>query len=216
VKKDSPYVTVADLKGKRVAGKFTSQPPAYFDGVALLAAAGLKWEDLSVISVSSVAEATQAFMEGTCVAANLAVGSSLVQQADATVQGVRFLTVPSGRDVGKKIWDAVPGYEAFPVKKGYALGVDRDMVLVAKPIYLLSGVDTGPEIIYEVAKVMWNHMETIYSIHQNFREWNHEAMLTPKITVPYHEGAVQFYKEAGKWTPELEQAQRAMLQAAGK
>ena len=169
-----------------------------------------------MVPVSSVNEGTQAFIQGTVVAACLAVGSALVQQADATLGGVRFLTLPSGKDMGKKIWDAVPGYLPFDAKKGYAMGVDRDMTLVAKPIYLLSGVDTDPAITYEVTKVMWNHMDTIHSMHRMFKEWDHEAMLTPKITLPYHDGAVQFYKEVGKWTSELEQAQRALLQAAAK
>jgi uncharacterized protein len=216
VKKDSPFASVADLKGKKVTGKFTSQPPAYYDAVALLAASGLKWEDFSVVPVSSVTEGTQAFIQGTVVAACLAVGSSLVQQADATLGGVRFLTLPAGKDIDKKIWDAVPGYIPFPAKKGYALGVDRDMVLVAKPIYVLSGVDIDSAVTYEVTKVMWNHMETIHSMHQMFKEWTHEAMLTPRVTLPYHDGAVRFYQEVGKWTPELEQAQKSLLQAAAK
>ena len=28
--------------------------------------------------------------------------------------------------------------------------------------------------------------------------------------------AIQFYKEVGKWTPEMEQAQKALLKVAGK
>jgi hypothetical protein len=216
VKKDSPFTSVPDLKGKKVTGKFTSQPPAYFDAVALLAASDLKWEDVSVVPVSSVTEGTQAFIQGTVVAACLAVGSSLVRQADATLGGVRFLTLPAGKDIDRKVWDAVPGYIPFSARKGYALGVDRDMVLIAKPIYLLSGVDTDPAVTYEVAKVMWNHMETIHSMHQMFKEWTHEAMLSPRVTLPYHDGAVRFYKEMGKWTPELEQAQKSLLQMAAK
>jgi TRAP transporter TAXI family solute receptor len=216
VKKDSPMLSVADLKGKKVTGKFISQPPAYFDAVALLTGVDLKWDDVSVVPVSSVTEGTQAFIQGNVVAACLAVGSALVQQADATLQGVRFLTLPGGKEVENKIWKAVPGYLPLPVKKGYALGVDRDMILVAKPIYLLSGVDIDPAIVYEVTKVVWNHMETVYSMHQTFKEWTHEAMLNPKMTVPYHDGAIRFYKEVGKWTPELEQAQKELLQAVGK
>jgi len=216
VKKDSPMLSVADLKGKKITGKFTSQPPAYFDAVALLTAVGLKWDDVSVVPVSSVTEGTQALIQGNVVAACLAVGSTLVQQADATLQGVRFLTIPGGKDVENKIWNAVPGYLSYPAKKGYALGVDRDMIMVAKPIYLLSGVDIDPAIVYEVTKVLWNHMETLYSMHQTFKEWTHEAMLTSRITVPYHDGAVRFYKEVGRWTPEIEQAQKELLQTAGK
>ena len=216
VKKDSPMLSVAELKGKKITGKFTSQPPAYFDAVALLTAVGLKWDDVSVVPVSSVTEGTQALIQGNVVAACLAVGSTLVQQADATLQGVRFLTIPGGKDVENKIWNAVPGYLSYPAKKGYALGVDRDMIMVAKPIYLLSGVDIDPAIVYEVTKVLWNHMETLYSMHQTFKEWTHEAMLTSRITVPYHDGAVRFYKEVGRWTPEIEQAQKELLQTAGK
>jgi len=217
VRNDSTIESLTDLKGKKVAGKFTNQPPAYFDGVAALAALGMTWEDLSVIPVSSVKEGTQAFIEGNCVATVLAVGSSLVQQANVAVKGgVRFLSLPSGQAAAKQMWRAVPGYVPLPVDKGFAVGINDKTLLTSKSLYVITSEDTSPDIIYEVSKALWNRMETIYAVHPFFKRWKQDVMTEANITIPYHEGTIRFFKEIQKWTPGMEEGQKEALSAAGK
>lgn len=212
VRKDSDIKTLQDLKGRKVAGKFTNQPPAYFDGVAALAAANMKWDDLSVIPVSSVKEGTQALIQGNCVATILAVGSALVQQANVGIKGgVRFLTIPSDPEAAIRMWKAVRGYVPLPVKKGFAVGIDSDMILTAKSLYLITSEDVSPDVVYEVIKAIWNHMNTLYSVHPIFKRWTHSVMTESKITIPYHEGAIRFFKKINKWTPAMEKAQEEAL-----
>ncbi|MFH1490625.1 MAG: TAXI family TRAP transporter solute-binding subunit [Pseudomonadota bacterium] len=216
VKNDSDIRSVTDLKGKKVAGKFTNQPPAYFDGVAALAAVGMKWEDLSVIPVSSVKEGNQVLIQGNSVATILAVGSALVQEANVAIKGgIRFLSIPGDPESAKKMWDAVPGYVPLPVKKGFAVGITGDTILTSKSLYLITSQDTNPEIIYEVSKALWNHMETLYTVHPIFKRWTKDCMTEPNITIPYHEGAIRFLKEVQKWTPEMEKGQESALKAGG-
>jgi TRAP-type uncharacterized transport system substrate-binding protein len=99
------------------------------------------------------------------------------------------------------------------LKAGFALGVDRDMILAGKDIYCISGIETDPSVVYEVTKAVWNHMETLHGVHPFFKRWTRPIMLKANVTIPYHEGAIRFYKEVGKWTPDLEQVQRNLLQA---
>jgi TRAP transporter TAXI family solute receptor len=215
VKKGSPYQSVADLKGKKVAGKYVATRPIYFDGVALFAAANMKWEDVNVVPVGTLVEGIQSLIQGRTEAAATAVGSGLVQEANASLGGVRFIGVPGDSAAAKKMWDAVPGYSPVAVKAGQALGIDKDMFLGAKDIYVNSSVDTSPAVIYEITKAMWNHMGTLDPIHPLFKEWTKESMLKTRITIPYHEGSVRFFKEVGKWTPEIEQAQNGALKILG-
>jgi hypothetical protein len=143
------------------------------------------------------------------------VGSGLVQEANASLGGVRFIGVPGDAAAAKKMWDAVPGYSPVAVKAGQALGIDKDMFLGAKDIYVNSSVDTSPAVIHEITKAMWNQMGTLHGIHPLFKEWTRESMLKTRITIPYHEGSVRFFKEAGKWTPDMEQAQNGAMKLVG-
>ncbi len=213
VKKDSPYQSVADLKGKRVTGKFPGTKPVYWDGVAMFAAVNMKWEDVIVVPVGNIVEGVQTFIQGRTEATVVAAATGLVQEADAALKGVRFLTLPGGADTARKMWNAIPGFYPFPAKAGFALGVDRDMVLAGKDIYVISGTETDPSIAYEVTKAMWNQMETLQGVHPFFKVWTRPVMLKANVTIPYHEGAIRFYKEVDKWTPEMDQVQQNLLQA---
>jgi TRAP transporter TAXI family solute receptor len=212
VKKDAPYQTVADLKGVKVSGKYPGTKPLYWDGVAYLASVGMTWDDLKVVPVGNIVEGVQAFIQGRTDAAVCAAMTGLVQEADATLKGVRFLGMPCDEGSAKKMWAAVPGCYPIHLKAGAALGVDRDMCLMGKDIYILGGLDTSEQVIYEVTKVLWNDIRELDGTHPMFKQWTHDKMLKKDVTIPYHPGAIRFYKEIGKWTPELQETQERLLQ----
>lgn len=212
VKKDAPWQSAADLKGVKVSGKYPGTKPLYWDGVATLATVGMTWDDLKVVPVGNIVEGIQAFTQGRTDAAVCAAMTGLVQEADATLKGVRFLGLPCAEESAKKMWDAVPGCYPIRLKAGAALGIDRDMCLMGKDIYILGGAGTSEQVIYEVTKVLWNDIKELYGTHPMFKQWTHDRMLKKDVTVPYHEGAVRFYREIGKWTPELQETQQRLLQ----
>jgi ABC-type nitrate/sulfonate/bicarbonate transport system substrate-binding protein len=108
VRKDSPYQSVVDLKGKKVTGKFPGTKPLHWDGVGLFATADMKWDDVIVVPVGNIVEGIQTFIQGRAESTLVAVATGLVQEADAALKGVRFLTIPAGGDVARKMWNAVP------------------------------------------------------------------------------------------------------------
>jgi TRAP-type uncharacterized transport system substrate-binding protein len=54
--------------------------------------------------------------------------------------------------------------------------------------------------IYTLVKVWWDNMSELQTIHPLFKRWTKETQALTNFTVPYHPGAIQFYKEAGVWT----------------
>ena len=60
-------------------------------------------------------------------------------------------------------------------------------------------------------KAVWENTDKMLPVHPHFREWTHARAVDPDVTIPYHTGAIRFYKERGVWTPAMEQAQQKLL-----
>jgi len=129
---DAPFRKLEDLSGASVPGGYPNARPMHFDGKSMLGTVGMSWDDLRVVPVASFRDGWQALIEGRADAAISSVGSGLTQQADASLGGVRFLTLPEGDDVSDRMWAEEPGFRAVSVPAGFALGVTEDIVLAGK------------------------------------------------------------------------------------
>lgn len=212
VKKDSPYKDVRDLKGVKVAGDYAGSPQAYIDGAALLATAGMTWKDVNVVPVSNNPDGMQALMEGRVEAALSSVTSASVEQANASIDGgVRILSVVDDTDAlyssefGK-------GYWIVKLNKGSSTGVVEDTNALALRITLGTHSEVKDEVTYAVTKALWNNVSSLGGVHPLFKKWTTDIFALPEVTLPYHPGAIRFYKEVGVWSEEMEKAQQQLLQ----
>jgi TRAP transporter TAXI family solute receptor len=208
---DSEYRTIEDLRNARVPGEYPNTRPMYHDGNAILGTAGMSWKDLHVLPVASFRDGMQAFIEGRTDATISSVGSGLTQEADASLGGVRFLSLPRGVEVSERMWSQEPGFHAVAVASGYSVGVDEDMVLAAKEVYLTANADASADAIHDIVALLWDQMQQLSSVHPLFGRWTHDAMTNAKVTVPFHEGTVRFLQERGLWTPAHEETQERLL-----
>ncbi len=216
VTKSSGMKKISDIKGKRMPAKFPNSLPFLNDCTALLGVADLTWSDVKEIPVSGIRENFQAFLEGRTDVALMSVGSGLVRQADAKKKGIRFLSLPPGPETARKIWAAEPGFYTQDLKKGFNAGIDRDMTIAAKDIYVTAHTSTSSEAVYRMAKMLWNDMETLHSTHRIFKQWARKNMSNARVTVPFHEGFIRFFKEIGEWSPAHEKVQKKLLAKASK
>jgi TRAP-type uncharacterized transport system substrate-binding protein len=68
------------------------------------------------------------------------------------------------------------------------------------------------EAAYAILEALWNNMEKYRNVHVLLRSLTQKRLATIEATVPFHPGAVKFYKEKGLWTDELEKHQKALLE----
>lgn len=210
VRKDSPIKSVHDVKGKRMTGEYPAHLAVWYNMFGHLASAGLTWTDVQVVPVPAVNDGVDALVQGRADVTEHAINSAKTREADAAV-GVRHVTIDCSPEGQARLKKAVPGYYARIVKAGGAAAVVEDTCFIAYDVYLASSAKTPDPVVEAMLKAVWENTDKLLPVHPLFREWTHARAVDPEVTIPYHTGAIRFYKERGVWTSAMEQAQQKLL-----
>jgi len=212
VPKASNMKSVADLKGKKVPAGFPGVPVVNMGTTAVLASAGLTYEDVVKVPVADLAAAAQAFMEGRTEAGWHSLGSPAVEEANARTRGgVRFLPLVVSADSENRMQDIYPGSYSSVVKGDTVTGVPQDTPLLANDIYLVASKSLSDEAAYEVIKTLWEYNQELGAAYPTLKEWQRDRMVSHKAFIPYHAGAIKFLKEKGVWSKEMDALQAKLL-----
>ncbi len=211
VRKVSGMETAADLKGKRVPTDFPGIPVVKLSSSAFLATAGLTYNDILRVPVADLAGASQAFLEGRTDAGWVGLGGAVVVEADARLGGVKFVSAITTPEAAKRAAEIYPGAYPEVVKAGTAAGIVKDTPLLANDIYLVAKKDFSEEAAYQVVKTLWDHNDELGAAFQLLKTWTHDRMVSPRAAIPYHPGAIKFFREKGIWTKDIEALQAKLL-----
>ncbi|OGG52567.1 MAG: hypothetical protein A3F84_12045 [Candidatus Handelsmanbacteria bacterium RIFCSPLOWO2_12_FULL_64_10] len=97
-------------------------------------------------------------------------------------------------------------FVALRIKKGPP-GVDGDMWVLSYGIPIIVRGDLKDEVAYEFVKTLWKHYGELKGIFRPLATWTPNRFASTQALIPYHSGAIKFYKEVGAWTPEMEKHQ---------
>ncbi|MBI2359532.1 MAG: TAXI family TRAP transporter solute-binding subunit [Deltaproteobacteria bacterium] len=211
VPKDAPIETVADLKGKRLPTEWPGIPIIKLSTGASLATAGLTLDDIVRVPVSDLAAASQAFLEGRTDAGWVGMGGAVVEEANARKGGVKYVSVIDTPEAAKRMADIYPGSYPGVVKAGTATGVIKDTTLLANDIYLVGGKELSDETAYQVVKTLWDRNSELGGAFHLLKTWVRDRMVSKRAVIPYHPGAVRFFKEKGAWSKEMDDLQAKLL-----
>jgi hypothetical protein len=75
---------------------------------------------------------------------------------------------------------------------------------------LAAGTQTSAETVYQVMKAIYDHLDEWKGVHPLAGQWTLKRALDIFV-VPFHDGAVRFYKEKGLWNDKLAAKQQALL-----
>ena len=209
VRKDSGMKYVHELKGKRIAWEWTAFPPNIAITLAVLLNGGLTIDDVKTVPVTEVVAAVKAVQEGRIDATVCALGMGAVAEADALV-GVRYLHGSMDPKMIKEGQRAMPGcYES--IQPAGPPGIPEDTPVWSAPLANVATTRMPDHVAYKIVETWWNHYKDYQPIHPVLRFWTPQTFINPYFTMPYHTGAIQFYKDKGVWTSELEEKQNQLL-----
>jgi len=212
VRKDSPVRNVYDVKGKRMTGEYPAHLAVWYNMFGHLASAGLTWDDVKIVPVPAVNDGVDALVQGRADVTEHAFGAAKVKEADAAV-GVRHVSIDCSPQGEARLKKAVPGYYGRVMKAGAATAVVEDTCFIAYDIYLATSKSVPDHVVEATLKAIWDNVEQLHPLHPLLRAWTRERFAAAEVTIPYHPGAVRFYREKGVWKPEMDQAQQKLLTA---
>jgi uncharacterized protein len=215
VRPDSSIKSISDLKGKRVASGHGGNFIINKNIEATLAIAGLTPADTVPVPVASFVGGQEAFREGRVDSIFAGTPATAATVETAAAVGARYLPLPKSKEAVERCRRVIPGCELTVLKAGYGI-LKEDTVIMGYYNYLAGHAEALSEpAAYQIAKTLWENYKDLWPIHVTLKEWQRETMLDPEPGIPYHPGAVRFYKEAGVWTKELEQQQERLLRESG-
>jgi len=195
VRDKSEIKTGADLKGKRMAWDFGGHAITQTWQNAAMEVLGVKPSDVTQVRFSNLNDAIRGVPEGKVDATFAAIGIGINEEANA-MEPIRFLALPntaaSNKILGK--------YGGSIAKQEPTAGIRAETTVIGYPLHLASSTKVSDKTVSTLLKAWWDNLGELQTIHPQFKKWTKDVQAITNFTVPYHTGAVKFYKEVGVWS----------------
>ncbi len=209
--KDANIVTAADFKGKRVAW-VVGAPSLNQNITALLAFAGLTWNDVKKVEFGGFGQAMDAIIGNQVDAAFSSTISGQAYKIASSPRGIRY---PIFAHADKEAWARVNKIAPFFVPafgtEGADLSPEKKAEAATYPYpVLMTMAATDTDLVYNMTKAMVE----LYNDYKDGAPGNLGWDIKRQIfawAIPMHEGAVRYYKERGLWTAEHQKHNDAMI-----
>jgi len=200
--KDSGVKTIADLKGKRVAWVIGA-PSLNQNITAILAFANLTWNDVQRVEFGGFGSAMDGIVNNQVDAA---FSSSVSGKAYAIAKSPRGLVYPVISHKDKAGWKRLnalaPFFKPFMGTEGAELSKDHPAESSAYPYpILMTYANQNADLVYNMTKAMVETFDMYKGSAPGASGWAVDRQIFDWV-VPYHDGAIRYWKEASQWKPE--------------
>lgn len=198
---DSGIKTAEDLKGKRVMGDMPTSQALTLINQAIVESGGLSVSDVDFMRSGGLMDGISAVVEGRADAAPVATSMPVLAKANASVPGGLRIVAngPMGTNefFSQKI-DGVGASVAKPNdKRPFIIG---DTPVVSYATMVVTNVGMSDDDAYKLTKTMHQNWAQMQKDYGPTRSVPANDVPLSKPSVPYHPGAVRYYKEAGLWS----------------
>ena len=196
---ESGIESITQIKGLRLANEYHASPIGDTLSTALLANAGLTPDDMTLVPVASFGEARKLMGQGLIDMWLAVVGSGSTAGVEQKAGKVRLVTLDDSPEAVARMQEVVPVAEMAVVKPrpGF-LGVEGPINVMKYDYMLFSSVALADDDAYKLAKTLHENKGELAAAVPAFKGFDPQHM-TPDLGVPYHPGAIRFYKEVGIW-----------------
>jgi len=210
---DAGVKSVADLRGKRVAW-VKGAPGLNHNAYSILQFAGLGWDDVQKVEFGGYGGSFDGLIDGQVDAVFTVSTSGAALKVFSSPRGGTWLTFPYADEAGwNRMLEASPFYFKQMCREG--AGIEKPFEAVAYPYpVLIAYKSQDADLVYAMTKAMYDTYPAYKDSAPGASGWALDRQVM-SWSMPFHDGAVRYYKEAGTWTPEA-QANNDALHARHK
>jgi hypothetical protein len=195
-----------DLVGKTIVGKRPALPEIELITNALLKVYNIDPGKLRIVSTTNTGEALNGIKSDTidAVVMPASIGASYLQSLSHDGK-IKFLDIPD--DKFKAMSALLPKAlvpAALPAKTYQ--GQDKAVNVYSISTYLIAASRLSDDTVYKATATLFDNINEFHTFHSAAKEWTlKETLDAPKM--PYHPGAIRYFKDKKLWTAELDKLQ---------
>lgn len=198
---DSGIEKMEDLKGKRVMGNMPTNVALTSINKVMLEGGGLDVDDVDFAQSGGLLDGIKAVVEGRADAAPVATAMPvLVESNQSAPGGLRIVSNGAAASDDEFYSSRVPGTRVMTVKPSERTPfIVGETEILSYDTYLVASSDMSDDDAYLLAKTLHENWEQLQKDYGPFRGVAKDELGAAESDVPYHPGAIRFYKEAGIW-----------------
>ena len=204
VANDAPLKSLDDLKGQRIAARFTAQSSMQYVQDAILVTSGLSTGDMKIFPVADMFKGMLALGSGKVDAALACFSCATAQEVNLSLAahgGMRFLPIPDTPQALAAMHKIFPSAytQVFNPSPGLT-GILTPTRLLVHSAFLVVNKNVADDVVYKTLKALHENKTMLVASSATMKGFNPDFMAEAN-EVPYHPGAEKFYREIGQWPP---------------
>lgn len=202
----------ADLEGKRVT--WVQGAPSLNNATrALLSYAELTWDDVERVEVGGYNGSVEAVIDDRADAVGGSCNSAPFLRIESSPRGLRFVTFPhDNEEAVDRVRSHLPWYVPHMATDGPTIDPDEGIEVFTSPYPMLATRDDeDADLVYNMVKAMHQHYDAYKGNAPGAIGWALDRQGLEDAFVPYHEGAVRYFKEIGAWSEAAQENQENNL-----
>ena len=214
VKESSGIKTLDDLRGKKVVVNVKTNVSLALTNRTVLSTAGMTEKDVTAVDSGGVVAGINMVVEGRADATTVALAMPAMRKTHATVPGgLRILGLGKLAN-DEMLAKGIAGLYSMNVKptKRYPF-VREPLTIAAFDTYLNAGSQVDAEDAYMLVKSLHTNWKKLQKDYAPLRGTPIDGLAPANTSMPYHPGAIKYYKEAGLWTAGHDAGQTRAMNA---
>ena len=214
VKESSGIKTLDDLRGKKVIVNVKTNVSLALTNRTVLSTAGMTEKDVTAVDSGGVVAGINMVVEGRADATTVALAMPAMRKTHATVPGgLRILGLGKLAN-DEMLAKGIAGLYSMNVKPTKRFPFVREpLTIAAFDTYLNAGSQVGDEDAYMLVKSLHTNWKKLQKDYAPLRGTPIDGLAPANTSMPYHPGAIKYYKEAGLWTAGHDAGQTRAMNA---
>lgn len=211
VRANSNIYSFKDMEGKKLMHRSATGPAHGYALDLMLEKYGVK--PAAKLEFSKFSFSVQQFIEGKVDVISYAVSAPDWIDADRAPAGLRFIC-PTQEDIdyinqkmGVKLYSVRPLPVGYLGLKAAEKGGNQFGIMAV----LATSSAVPDDMVYQVVKIMYEHYNEFKDSYVTWADVTLNSALDAHSAIPYHPGAIKFFKERGIWKAEHDAWQEKIL-----